>query len=378
MYVVSFVHDFAAFAPRWLCLAQDRHSKTPRQCWLMTLSESPIAVWSTAGLVATLLVAFALSFTQKGRKNRKNGKNGKKGLRITQRSPSRVQALAHTSTEDLAIEELRQRFSKGEEPPEGLLLQLAWSRKLDVDAAVDVWRKHLAVTRELGIQDVSDDLVRYAYRAGFCVRSGLDVDGRPMIWVRLAKSVPSVMTAAQVVKNTWMAQDASLASGPEANRRGICFVYDLKGVGLKNVTFDPMALRDVIRGALSHPCHISRVWLLDAPRIFLHSWHAFKHFVPADVWKLVRFANTRGRGGRGGTSNFSGICPPSELPVYLGGIRISSQKRIVIGCFSSLKGRSWPIGHTSFSCQCPCAEILGGVLVPLAALESASFCDAFV
>lgn len=138
MYVVSFVHDFAAFAPRWLCLAQDRHSKTPRQCWLMTLSESPIAVWSTAGLVATLLVAFALSFTQKGRKNRKNGKNGKKGLRITQRSPSRVQALAHTSTEDLAIEELRQRFSKGEEPPEGLLLQLAWSRKLDVDAAVDV------------------------------------------------------------------------------------------------------------------------------------------------------------------------------------------------------------------------------------------------
>jgi hypothetical protein len=278
----------------------------------------------------------------------------------------------------LAIEELRQRFSKGEEPPEGLLLQLAWSRKLDVDAAVDVWRKHLAVTRELGIQDVSDDLVRYAYRAGFCVRSGLDVDGRPMIWVRLAKSVPSVMTAAQVVKNTWMAQDASLASGPEANRRGICFVYDLKGVGLKNVTFDPMALRDVIRGALSHPCHISRVWLLDAPRIFLLSWHAFKHFVPADVWKLVRFANTRGRGGRGGTSNFSGICPPSELPVYLGGIRISSQKRIVIGCFSSLKGRSWPIGHTSFSCQCPCAEILGGVLVPLAALESASFCDAFV
>lgn len=280
----------------------------------MTFSESPIAVWSTAGLVATLLVAFALSFsTEKGRKNRKNGK---KGLRITQRSPSRVQALATTSTEDSTIEELRQRFSKGEEPPEGLLLQLAWSRNLDVDAAVDVWRKHLAVTRELGIQDVSDDLVRYAYRAGFCVRSGFDVDGRPMIWVRLAKSVPSVMTAAQVVKNTWMAQDATLASGPEANRRGICFVYDLKGVGLKNVTFDPMALRDVIRGALSHPCHISRVWLLDAPRIFLLSWHAFKHFVPADVRKLVRFANTRGRGG---TSNFSEICRPSELPVYLGG-----------------------------------------------------------
>ena len=274
-----------------------------------------IGAWCTAALGATLLLAFALSIA------------GSKRFRVQRKRRSKIAAQtlvaqgSPSNEEQTAIEELRRRFSKGEEPPERLLLQLAWSRALDVDAAEGVWRRHLAVTRELRIHDVSDDLVRYAYRAGFCVRSGLDVDGRPMIWVRLCKSMPSQMTAAQVVKNTWMAQDATLASGPQANRQGICFVYDLKGVGLKNLTFDPMALRDVIRGALSHPCHISRVWLLDAPRIFLLTWHAFKHFIPADIRKLVRFATIRAKDhhGHGLRNNFSEVCPASELPVYLGG-----------------------------------------------------------
>eukprot|EP00438_Fugacium_kawagutii_P033291 Skav219620 [mRNA] locus=scaffold628:158888:159901:- [translate_table: standard] len=277
----------------------------------MALAESHFVhgAWIPATLVAALVFLFVVSVSRRGRKARKaDGRS----------NPLNFQPVAayHETKEELAIRDLRQRFAKGEEPPENLFLQLAWSRALDVDAAESVWRRHLTMTRELRISDVSDELVRSAYRAGFCVRSGLDVDGRPMIWVRLAKSVPSNMTAAQVVKNTWMAQDATLASGAEANRQGICFVYDLTGVGLKNLTFDPMALRDVIRGALSHPCHISRVWLLDAPRIFLLSWHAFKHFVPADVRKLVRFAETRATGR---PNDFSQVCPESELPVYLGG-----------------------------------------------------------
>lgn len=278
----------------------------------MALAESHFVhqgAWIPATLVAALVILFFLGIcVSRGRKA--DGRS----------DPLNFQPVAAQATkEELAIRDLRQRLSKDEErdqPPESLFFQLAWSRALDVDAAEIVWRRHLAMTRELRISEVSDELVRSAYRAGFCVRSGLDVDGRPMIWVRLAKSFPSSMTAAQVVKNTWLAQDATLASGAEANRQGICFVYDLTGVGLKNLTFDPMALRDVIRGALSHPSHISRVWLLDAPRIFLLSWHAFKHFVPEDVRKLVRFAKTRATGS---PNDFSQVCPESELPVYLGG-----------------------------------------------------------
>ena len=223
--------------------------------------------------------------------------------------------------EEVVIRQLRTHFERSrEEPPDHLLPQLAWSRSLDVAAAIDLWHRHVAATRHLRIQDVSDEAVRKAYDAGFCVRSGFDVDGRPMIWVRMALSVPSTMTASLVVKNTWMAQDATLAGGIECSRKGICFVYDLKGVGLKNVTFDPLSLRAAIWGALCHPSHISRVWFLDAPKIFLLTWQAFKHFVPKDIRSLVRFANT---GRRDSPLCFSEICPSSQLPAYLGGMRFS-------------------------------------------------------
>ena len=274
------------------------------------------------GLAATFAAAslFALAIALAWRGGREEGRQDREDRRPEVHSVASASS-AYTDKEEAAILELRQRLQGSEEPPERLLAQLAWARELDIDAAAELWRRHVAMAKELNIRDVSDDLVRKAYDDGFCVRSGVDLDGRPMIWVRLAFSVPSTMTASQVVKNTWMAQDATLCSGIEANRRGICFVYDLKGVGLKNVSFDPLALRACIRGALSHPSHISRVWLLDAPRIFLLAWQAFKHFVPENVRELVHFADT-GKGRR----KISQVCRSSELPVYLGGPRRFSRE----------------------------------------------------
>ena len=234
-------------------------------------------------------------------------------LARTRKPRARRQHLRHTENEDSAVKALAERFVGDQKVPRELLLQLAWSRGLNVDRAAELWLRHLAVLEELKIREVSDDTVRRAYDAGFCVRSGLDWEQRPMIWVRLALAVPSTMTAAQVVKNTWMAQDATLSTGIEANRRGLCFVYDLKGVGFRNLNFDPMALHAVIRGALSHPCHISRVWLLDAPWLFFLAWEAFKHFIPDEVRQLVRFAQS------GKKDSFSHVCHANQLPVYLGG-----------------------------------------------------------
>ena len=239
-------------------------------------------------------------------------------LARTQKPRARRQRVV-TENEDSAMKALAERFVGDQKVPQERLLQLAWSRGLNVDHAADLWLRHLSALKELKIREVSDEMVRRAYDAGFCVLSGVDWEQRPMIWVRLALAVPSTMTASQVVKNTWMAQDATLSTGIEANRRGICFVYDLKGIGFKNLNFDPMALHAVIRGALSHPCHISRVWLLDAPWIFFLAWEAFKHFIPDDVRKLVRFAQS------GKRDSFSHVCPASQLPVYLGGPRSFSQ-----------------------------------------------------
>lgn len=195
------------------------------------------------------------------------------------------------------------------------LLQLLWARQLSSTSAAALWQRHLDAVQRLQVDRVSDESVRKAYSAGFCVRAGADVDGRPMIWIRASLSEPATMSAALIVRNTWLAQDALLRGNLEANRRGICFVYDLLGVGLKNVRFDPQALAAVLCGATSHPSHISRVWLLDGPRVFNLAWLAGKHVVPHEVREVIRFTSTTAGKGR----SFAQICPQSELPVYVGG-----------------------------------------------------------
>ena len=116
-------------------------------------------------------------------------------------------------------------------PPDSMLLQVAWARRLDAKASLDLWRKHLEQVELLGIVNIKDADVVEAYSAGFCVRCGHDAEGRPLIWVRLALSEPAKLGPRLPVLNTWLALDAALSGGDEASRRGVCFVYDLNGVG---------------------------------------------------------------------------------------------------------------------------------------------------
>jgi len=225
-------------------------------------------------------------------------------------------ALPWTDEEQHAVENLRAELGEGAgRAPEGLLFQIAHSRQLDAPHAADIWRRHLQAHDRLRVADVTDAEVIDAYSVGFCVCCGKDVDGRPMIWVRMKLSEPSTMSPALVVRNTWLAQDSVLAGSDDGNRNGICFVYDLRGVGLKNVSFDPVAVGSSLWGATSHASHISRVWLLDAPRIFFVAWAACKHFVPSHLRELVRFHSI----DADSDAPFDVICPGSELPAYAGG-----------------------------------------------------------
>jgi len=201
-------------------------------------------------------------------------------------------------------------------PPEELLLQIAWSRGLRPEDSAALWRQHMEAASRLDIAGIGDEAVREAYGMGFCERCGEDVDGRPMIWVRMALCEVAKLTPSLAVKNTWLAQDATLCGSAEANRRGICFVYDLRGVGFRNVTFDPRYLRAAISGATSHPMHVSRVWMLDAPGVFLAAWRAGKVFLPQHVREVVRFHST---GARDSPACLAPVCAPEQLPPYLGG-----------------------------------------------------------
>jgi len=203
-------------------------------------------------------------------------------------------------------------------PPEGQLLQVAWSRKLDPEASAALWRQHLEAARCLNVMAVSDEDVRQAYSTGYFVRAGKDVEGRPIIWVRLALSEVPKLTPSLAIRNTWLAQDATLCGSVDANRRGICFVYDLRGVGLGNLISNLKYLHVVIWGAASHPVHVSRIWLLNAPAAFLAAWHLVRGFLPRGLRQVVRFCST-GEGGGRRADRLAPVCGPGELPAYMGG-----------------------------------------------------------
>lgn len=231
-----------------------------------------------------------------------------------------------TRAEDRAIREfLRTLPGNVERPPPGMLLQVVWARGLDAPAACRLWQAHIHATGTIGVDKVDDANVRAAYLTQkFCVPAGRDVDGRAMIWVRMGLVDPASLTPPLTVRNTWLAQDAVLSQGADVNRKGICFVYDLSGVGASQVNramasgwWNPKWVRHALMGGPSHPSHISRVWLLDAPPVFVKIWDMTHHFLPAYIREVVRFHRTDATNDR--AASLAAICPNDQLPVYLGG-----------------------------------------------------------
>jgi len=259
--------------------------------------------------------------------------------------------LAFTAAESAAVASISAQLSMeqpGTRLSEKRLLQIAWSRQLDVTAAVNLYKRHLDCVRRLGVGSVPDAEVREAYESqNFCVSAGPDHEGRPICWVRLNQTIPARIRAATCVRNTWMAQDFLLnRGGVAANRAGICFVYDTLGVGLQNITTDPLWIRASLWGGPSHPSHISRVWILDPPSIFVMAWNAFKHLLPAYLREVVIFqATSRGRRASSQEPPDEGlarICPRESLPVYLGGDPARFPEAFVDAMFRGLEGQDLP------------------------------------
>lgn len=250
-----------------------------------------------------------------------------------------------TEKERKAAEDFVAALAPGvEQPSPEFLLQAIWARKLDSSAAAELWQRHLDAARRIGVPAVREAQVRDAYSQGFCVRSGNDLDGRPMIWVRLGLVDATHLTPPVVVLNTWLAHDAVLSQSNDAKRRGICFVYDLSAVsmwqvnaGMRGGWMNPGWVYHALWGGPAHPAHISRVWLLDAPRVFMKLWDMFSYILPSYIREVVRFESTRGRSG---ADRFSQICRLEDLPVYVGGDASRFGEPFVDWMFRLLEGRT--------------------------------------
>ncbi|KAF4666004.1 hypothetical protein FOL47_004317 [Perkinsus chesapeaki] len=195
-------------------------------------------------------------------------------------------------------------------------LKLAWARNLDVNKAEALAWRHEDILKKLPIREIAETEVQRNFSAGFSVKAGRDLDGRPMGWVRMRFMTPATIPILCGVKSTWMALDAALAD-PASVRLGVCLVYDFAGIGVRNITLN---VGDIKKGALAcglgHISHISRVLFVDAPFIFRAAWAAVSPLLPSQLTQVVTFVNTTHDGD---VEWCSGVCEPSELPAYLGG-----------------------------------------------------------
>ncbi|EER02980.1 hypothetical protein Pmar_PMAR018394 [Perkinsus marinus ATCC 50983] len=107
-------------------------------------------------------------------------------------------------------------------------------------------RRHEDLLKKLPIREITESEIQRNFSAGFSVKAGRDLDGRPMGWVRMRFMSPATIPILCGVKSTWMALDAALAD-PASVRLGACLVYDFAGIGMKNITLN---VGDIKKGAL--------------------------------------------------------------------------------------------------------------------------------
>ncbi|KAF4746517.1 hypothetical protein FOZ62_010365, partial [Perkinsus olseni] len=224
-----------------------------------------------------------------------------------------------TPDELMCVRELRERLKNLEFTRRYVThdwLKLAWARNLDVNKAEALAWRHEDLLKKLPIREIPESEIQRNFSAGFSVKAGRDLDGRPMGWVRMRFMAPSAIPILCGIKSTWMALDAALAD-PASVRLGVCLVYDFAGIGLKNITLN---VGDIKKGALAvglgHISHISRVMFVDAPFIFRAAWAAVSPLLPSSLTEVVTFVNTTHDGD---VEWCAGVCEPSELPAYLGG-----------------------------------------------------------
>ncbi|EER17052.1 hypothetical protein Pmar_PMAR020814, partial [Perkinsus marinus ATCC 50983] len=90
-----------------------------------------------------------------------------------------------TQDELLCIRELRERLKNLDLTSRYVThdwLKLAWSRNLDIDKAEALARRHEDLLRKLPIREIPESDIQRNFSAGFSVKAGRDLDGRPMGW----------------------------------------------------------------------------------------------------------------------------------------------------------------------------------------------------
>ena len=164
---------------------------------------------------------------------------------------------------------------------------------LNCDEALKLLREHLNIIKHMAMQDVPDIDVHNNYDKGFCVASGRDKRGRPLIWVRYKYIVPGRISFATAVKSTWLSLDANIQCMHDM-KEGITIVYDFNDIGVRNLTVKNIfAFKDSVYAVVfAHPSRFAKAIYLDPPNIFKMAWAVGKLIVPTKIKNIIDIVYT--------------------------------------------------------------------------------------
>jgi len=204
----------------------------------------------------------------------------------------------------------------------------------DPKAAKDLIVAHLDMVTQMKIDEVAPKDVEENYQSRqFCVLAGRDRKGCPLIWIRFSRIVPTEIKIPVGVKSTWLSLDAGLQDCVSI-RRGVRLVYDMSGLGLKNLVANPLLMLSfkdaVVAVASRHPSRIAGVLFVDAPWAFKRLWGVATKgisgqgedsvLVPGWLAERVHFCEDHAELVRDWV-------PASQLPGYLGTLREMWRKK---------------------------------------------------
>ena len=192
-------------------------------------------------------------------------------------------------------------------------LRLAWSRKLDSDAAIATADAQAEFTAKFKLESISMETIqKHITMSKLPVLSGSDLQGRPILWQRMKFLNPKEPVFVGL-KASWLAFDAAL-SDETSIRNGICLVYDFTGAGLQNVS---MELLDMTNGpfaaSTAHPSHVARILFVNMPWVLGMAYGVIQSSLSKEMAESVEMIYTD-------TPDwYATICAKTELPEFLGG-----------------------------------------------------------
>ncbi|PRP82114.1 hypothetical protein PROFUN_10322 [Planoprotostelium fungivorum] len=190
-------------------------------------------------------------------------------------------------------------------------LKFLRARGFNVKVAFDLYTTNLlwgVKFQDIGVKNLTMDMVANEIHSGKCFAYGTDLDGRPCTWVRVGLHKKSKSDSAELERYmAWFFDKSKLTLKPPIETATV--VIDLSGISMDSLDMTAARnLSDML--GQRYPESLGYGLLVDAPWIFSAFWKVLKPFIDPRTIKKIQFVSRK---------DLSKFVAPEQTPTLFGG-----------------------------------------------------------